>query len=340
MSGKPKYNNMKAAVIHHPASVDANPFSFEDVPMPNAKEGQVRIRVEACGVCHTDFHIATGEVNPPVYPIIAGHQLVGIIDQIGEGASIFKLGDRIGVPWLYQTCGQCFYCTNGSENLCPDAIFTGFHVNGGFAEMMVANWDYVIRIPEVMLPKEAAPLLCAGIIGYRAVHLAEIKQGEIVGLVGFGASAHLTIQLLQEWNCKVFAFTRAERHRKHAEELGAVWTGGLEQKPPTQCDRMILFAPRGDFIKPVLANLRNGGTLAINAITMSDIPGFSYSTIAGEKTIRTVTNATRKDAIEFIQLAEKYQFKSTIKEYKLEGLNQALRDMESSRFDGEAVITF
>lgn len=340
MPGKPKFNSMKAAVVHQPAPIASNPLLIEDVPLPTPEIGQIRIKVEACGVCHTDYHIATGELKPPTYPLIPGHQVVGIVDQIGERVSKHKIGDQIGIPWLFETCDRCFYCKNGNENLCLDAHFTGFHVNGGFAEFMVANGDYVFSIPATLKSEQAAPLLCAGIIGYRSIRQAEIKEGETVGLIGFGASAHLTIQILRKWSCKIFVFTRAERHRKHANELGAAWVGDIDQNPPVRCDRMILFAPRGEFIPSAMIHLREGGTLAINAITMSDIPGFPYTTIAGEKTIRSVANATRQDAKEFLEFAEKYQLTSTIKEYKIDDINQAFKDMESSSFDGEAVITF
>lgn len=340
MPGKPKFNSMRAAVVHQPAPIASNPLLIEDVALPTPEIGQIRIKVEACGVCHTDYHIATGEIRAPAYPLIPGHQVVGFVDQLGERANKYKIGDRIGVPWLFETCGRCFYCTNGNENLCLNAQFSGFHVNGGFAELMVANEGFVFSIPTPLKSEEAAPLLCAGIIGYRSIRQADIKEGDTVGLIGFGASAHLTIQLLRKWNCKVIVFTRAERHRKHANELGAVWAGNLDQKPPLQCDRMILFAPRGEFIPSAMTHLRNGGTLAINAFTMSDIPGFPYATIAGEKTIRSVTNATRQDAKEFLEIAEKYQLTPTIKKYKIDDINQAFMDMESSSFDGEAVITF
>jgi propanol-preferring alcohol dehydrogenase len=309
-----------------------------DVPVPEPGPGQVRLQVKICGACHTDLHIVEGDIHPPKMPIIPGHQVVGTIDALGEGVTDFEPGDRVGVPWLYDVDGECQFCQAGLENLCPNARFTGFHVDGGFAEYMLAEADYTLRLPDDLSDEQAAPMLCAGIIGYRSLHQADLQRGERLGLVGFGASAHLAIQVANHWDCDVYVFTRSEEHRRHAEELGAVWVGGAEDQAPQPLDRAVIFAPAGHLVPKILAKLRPGGTLAINAIYMSPIPEMDYDLIYEERTLRSVANATYQDGVEFLQLAAEIPVKATVQSYDLEQANQALEDIKHSRLNGEAIL--
>jgi propanol-preferring alcohol dehydrogenase len=330
---------MKAIRLYTQNSIDQNPLILEEIPVPEPGHGQVRIKINACGVCHTDLHIVEGDIHPPMFPIIPGHQAVGTIDQFSSGSPTnLHLGDRVGVPWLYAACGNCIYCITGQENLCQDAKFTGFHVNGGFAEYMIAESAWVLPLPDMLDDRQAAPLLCAGIIGYRSLVKADLQPGERIALVGFGASAHLAIQVARHWGCEVYVFTRSEDHREHARSLGARWTGGIEDDPPVKLDRAIIFAPSGYLVPATLEKLRSGGTLAINAIYLSDIPGFPYSILYGEKTLRSVTNATYQDGVDFLKLAEEIGIHSTISLYSLNEANRALRDLKQSKINGEAVL--
>jgi propanol-preferring alcohol dehydrogenase len=284
------------------------------------------------------LHIAEGDITPSKIPIIPGHQVVGRVEALGDGVDDWEIGQRVGVPWLHRSCGQCDFCRSGQENLCPQAQFTGFDVDGGFAEHMVAEADYALPLPEGISDLEAAPLLCAGIIGYRSLRRADLQPGESLGLVGFGASAHLAIQVANHWGCGVHVFSRTESHRKLAEELGAVWTGESDQEPPQPLDRIVLFAPVGALVPVMLRKLRPAGTLAVNAIHTSPIPEMPYETIYGERTLRSVANATYQDGIEFLDLASQIDIQVTTEVYPLERVNQALEDMKHSRIDGEAVL--
>jgi propanol-preferring alcohol dehydrogenase len=330
---------MRAMRLSRPRQAEDLPLHLEDVAIPTPAAGQIRLRVSVCGVCHTDLHTVEGEIHPPNLPITPGHQIVGVIDQIGEEATEkFKLGDRVGVPWLHHACGVCPACQRGEENLCEQARFTGFHVDGGFAEFMLAETGYALPIPEEIPDEQAAPLLCAGIIGYRSLKKADLAPGERVGLFGFGASAHLAIQVARHRGCEVYVFTRSENHRRHAEELGAAWVGGAEDQPPKPLDRAVIFAPAGWIVPLALEKLRPGGTVAINAIHMSDIPQMPYALIYGERTLRSVANATYQDGLEFLKLAADIPVRATVQMYKLEEANQALLDMKHSRINGEGVL--
>ena len=314
-----------------------------ELPIPAPGLGQVRVKVSMCGVCHTDLHTAEGEIHPPQFPITPGHQVVGVVDAIGGsiGASqrvAHVIGMRLGIPWLHSACRKCKFCTRGEENLCPNAKFTGFHVDGGYAEYMLADVRYVLPIPENISDEQAAPLLCAGIVGYRALKKADIWPKEHVGLFGFGASAHLCIQVLHHWGCKVSVFTRALAHQEHARQLGAVWAGSAGQNPEKPLDRAVIFAPTGSLVVRALETTRPGGTVAINAIHMSNIPAFPYEKIYGERTLRSVANATYQDGVEFLALAASAGIKSTVSLYPLNEANRALQDLKASRFNGEAVL--
>ena len=342
------YNcRMIAYRLHAPAPIETNPIHLENQSLPQPGPGQIRIKISVCGVCHTDLHLAEGEIHPPHLPITPGHQVVGTVDAFPPRHNVslkphergnLNLGQRVGVPWLFSACGKCDYCLRGKENLCENAKFTGFHTDGGFAEYMLANARDVLPIPDGLTDEQAAPLLCAGIVGYRSLRRAEILPGEHVGLFGFGASGHLCIQVLDYWGCRVSVFTRALSHQQHARRLGAVWAGSAGQNPKELLDRAVIFAPSGALVVRALECVRPGGTVAINAIHMSDIPEFPYDKIYGERSIRSVTNATYKDGEEFLSLAITAGIKSTVNLYPLNDANRALQDMKASRINGEAVL--
>jgi propanol-preferring alcohol dehydrogenase len=330
---------MQAMRLPVQRQVEDQPLVLEDVEIPEPRSGQVRLRVLACGVCHTDLHTVEGDISPPQLPVTPGHQVVGVVDAIGEGVKAkLALGDRVGVPWLYATCGMCAYCQSGRENLCPEARFTGYHIDGGYASYMVAEANFVLRIPDEINEIKAAPLLCAGIIGYRSLRLADLNPGERIGLVGFGASAHLAIQVAHHWNCEVYVFTRSNEHRQLANELGAAWVGGAEDNAPNLLDRAVIFAPAGDLVPIILEKLKPAGTLAINAIHMSPIPEMPYRLIYGERTLRSVSNATYQDGVDFLKLAVEIPIMVTTMPYELQKANQALLDLKRSRINGEAVL--
>jgi propanol-preferring alcohol dehydrogenase len=329
---------MRTMQVLTPTRVESNPLTMVESSIPEPAIGQVRLRVRVCGACHTDLHIAEGDISPPALPITPGHQVVGVVDALGAGVHRFQLGDRIGVPWFYDACGVCPYCLRGEENLCPQARFTGFHVDGGFADYMLVEARFALPIPEGISDEQAAPLLCAGIIGFRSLRKADLKPCERLGLFGFGASAHLAIQVARHWACEVYVFTRSQAHRKHATSLGATWVGGAEDEPPEDLDRAVIFAPAGWIVHEALRKLRPGGTLAINAIHMSPIPELPYPLIYGERTMRSVANATYQDGVEFLSLAQTIPVQPTFEIYDLMDANKALNDIKHSRINGEAVL--
>jgi len=332
---------MKSVRLYSPSSVESNPLLFEDIPIPQPSPGQVRIKISVCGVCHTDLHIVEGEIHPPHLPVTPGHQVVGAVAAISDlqaGMPAFKVGQKVGLPWLHATCGVCEFCLRGEENLCASAQFTGFHVDGGFAEYMLADARFVLPLPDTLSDEQAAPLLCAGIVGYRSLKKSDVRPEERVGLFGFGASAHLCIQVLRYWDCRVYVFTRSKAHQNHARELGAVWAGEASSGGVRSLDRAVVFAPAGELVPIALEKIRPGGTVAINAIHMSDIPSFPYQTLYGERTLRSVANATYRDGVEFLELAVKAGIQSTVNTYLLKDTNQALSDLKASKFNGEAVL--
>jgi propanol-preferring alcohol dehydrogenase len=329
---------MRAQLLRSPALITLSPLEWTGLPDPQPGPGQILVRVRACAVCHTDLHTVEGELAVPHPPVVPGHQAVGEVAALGSGSSGWLVGERAGVFWLYQTCGVCGFCRRGEENLCPSAEFTGLHHNGGYAEYILARSDYALRIPDAFDDIHAAPLLCAGIIGYRSLRRAEIRPGETVGLFGFGASAHLAIQVARHWNCRVFVFTRSAAHREHARSLGAEWTGAAEDTSPAPLDRAVIFAPSGVLVPAALARLRPGGTLAINAISMSDIPALPYNKLYGERTVRSVANATRRDAAEFLQLAAEIPLQVTAHPFHLKEANRVLQLLKESKIEGSAVL--
>ncbi len=328
---------MRAQRLARSGPIDQYPLRREDLPVPEPGAGEVLLRVLACAVCHTDLHVVEGELSAPRLPLTPGHQVVGEVVGTGQGVAL-TAGTRVGVPWLGWACGECDFCRRGEENLCRSARFTGFHRDGGFAEHLVAAADFVLALPEGLADEAAAPLLCAGVIGFRSLRRAELAPGETLGLIGFGASAHLALPVARSWGCRVFVFTRTEAHRRLALRLGAAWAGGIEDEAPAELDRAVLFAPSGDLVPPILRRLRPGGTLAINAIHLSPIPPIPYEILYGERTVRSVANATRQDGRDFLRLAAELDLRPTFSVYPLEDANRALADLRHSRLEGAAVL--
>jgi alcohol dehydrogenase, propanol-preferring len=328
---------MKAATLTSPENISKHPLRIEQVPRPSARTGQVLLRVLACGVCRTDLHIVEGELPRLSEKLIPGHQIVG---QIIEGATPeLPLGTRVGVSWIGGVDGTCWYCQHNLENLCDSATFTGYSVDGGYAEYALARADFVFPLPETLDPLHAAPLLCAGIIGFRSLRVAGVEQGERVGLFGFGASAHLAIAVLRAWKCEVYVSTRGASHRRLAESLGATWVGNETDKPPAELDRAVTFAPSGDVVVAALGSLRKGGVVAINAIHLDRFPQFDYDRLLwGERQIRSVANMTRSDARDFLQLAAEIGLRPKVTAFNLDQANEALAAVKSDAIDGAAVI--
>jgi len=328
---------MKAAVLTTPQPIAKRPLRIEDVPQPEALAGSVLLRVRACGVCRTDLHITEGELRPLHERIIPGHQIVGEI--AGGATAEIPLGARVGVSWIGGVDGQCWYCRAGMENLCDAPTFTGYSVNGGYAEYAVARADFVFPLPAALDGLQAAPLLCAGIIGFRSLRVAGVQPGERVGLFGFGASAHLAIAVLQSWKCSVYVSTRGESHRKLAESLGATWVGKEADRPPVPLDRAVTFAPSGDVVLAALSSLRKGGVVAINAIHLDRMPQFDYDRLLwGERQLRSVANMTRADARDFLQIAAEINLRPKVTVFPLDQANEALLAVKNDAIDGAAVI--
>ncbi|MBZ5573287.1 MAG: zinc-dependent alcohol dehydrogenase family protein [Acidobacteriia bacterium] len=328
---------MKAAVLSTPGNIATRPLQIREVPQPELRDGYVLLRVRACGVCRTDLHIVEGELPVRRERLVPGHQIVG---EIVEGAAPeFPAGMRVGVSWVGGTDGTCWYCRRGLENLCDSPTFTGYNVDGGYAEYAVARADFVFPLPESLDDLHAAPLLCAGIIGFRSLRVAGVEPGERVGLFGFGASAHLTIEVLKASKCLVYVSTRGDSHRRLAASLGAEWVGSETDKPPVELDRAITFAPSGDVVIAALASLRKGGVVAINAIHLDRIPQFDYDRLLwGERQIRSVANMTRSDARDFLKLAGEIGFRPKVTTFSLEHANEALLAVKNDSIDGAAVI--
>ncbi|HEX3153211.1 MAG TPA: zinc-dependent alcohol dehydrogenase family protein [Candidatus Angelobacter sp.] len=328
---------MKAAVLTSPRDVSKHPLEIREVPQPQLQPGEVLLRVRACGVCRTDLHIVEGELRPRCKEIIPGHQIVGEISD--PGATELVEGARVGVSWIGGVDGNCWYCHHGLENLCDSPTFTGYNQNGGYAEYAVVRADFTFPLENRLDDLQAAPLLCAGIIGFRSLRVAEVKHEERVGLFGFGASAHLAIAVLQAWNCEVYVSTRGASHRQLAEELGAVWVGNETEKPPVPLDRAVTFAPSGDVVVAALASLRKGGVVAVNAIHLDRIPEFDYDSLLwGERQIRSVTNMTRSDARDFLRIAVEINLRPRTTVFSLDEANDALAAVKNDSINGAAVI--
>ena len=328
---------MKAAVLSTPQPISERPLQVIEVADPRIRSGHVLLRVRACGVCRTDLHIVEGELPAKQLRIIPGHQIVGEV--IDGAVDTIPLGRRVGVCWLGGTDGTCAYCKKGLENLCDSPTFTGYTVAGGYGEYAFARTDFVFPLPDALDDLHAAPLLCAGVIGFRSLRVAGVEPGERVGLFGFGASAHLAIAVLQAWKCDVYVATRGKSHRELAESLGATWVGAEMDTPPVELDRAITFAPSGNVVIAALSSLRKGGVVAINAIHLDRIPQFDYDTLLwGERQIRSVTNMTRSDARDFLALAAKIGLRPKVKVFSLDQANDALIAVKNDAIDGAAVI--
>jgi propanol-preferring alcohol dehydrogenase len=325
-------------ILERPRPVADLPLRVQELPTPTPGPGEILVRVRCCGLCHTDLHTVEGDLQLPKLPVVPGHQIVGIVDAHGLGAKIFKKGDRVGIPWLHSTDNQCDYCRRGLENLCDQAQFTGYHVNGGYADYTIVHEDYAYCIPEVFSDENAAPLLCAGIIGYRSYRLSGVQPGQRLGLYGFGASAHLVLQFARHQGCEVYVFTRTPIHREFAQRLGAAWVGSAEDTPPHPLDSSIIFAPAGALVPQALRVLRKAGTLALAGITMSSIPAMDYSLLYHERVLRSVANSTRQDAREFLQLAAEVPLQTEVELFSLEQANQALLALKKSEIKGAAVL--
>lgn len=328
---------MKAAILTTPQPVSKHPLEMREIPRPELKPGHVLLQVRACGVCRTDLHIVEGELPPVHEAVVPGHQIVG---EVLDGATTeLSAGSRVGVSWIGGTDGTCSYCQRGLENLCDSPTFTGYSVNGGYAEYAVARADFVFPLPATLDDLHAAPLLCAGIIGFRSLRVAGVQRGERVGLFGFGASAHLAIRVLQSWKCDVYVSTRGASHRNLATSLGATWVGSDTQRPPVELDRAITFAPSGDVVIAALSSLRKGGVVAINAIHLDRIPQFDYDRLLwGERQLRSVANMTRADARDFLQIAAEIALHPKVTTFPLDQANEALAAIKSDSIDGAAVI--
>lgn len=330
---------MKAMLLEFPAPVLENPLHLVELPTPMPGPGQVILKVNYCGVCHTDLHTVEGELPLARLPLIPGHQVVGRVADLGPGVQRLKMGDRVGVAWLYHTCGACRYCREGRENLCEEAIFTGLHHDGGYAEMVAVYEDFVYPLPEGLPDPVAAPLLCAGIIGYRALRQSAIQPGGRLGLYGFGASAHIAIQVARYWGCEVLVFTRSPGHQELARHLGAAWVGQAQDTPPTKLDSAIIFAPAGNLVPTALKHLDRGGTLALAGIYMTAIPTLDYDQdLYYEKTLRSVTASTRQDGLELLDLAARIPILPQVQIFPLEEANRALQLLKAGGIDGAGVL--
>jgi len=330
---------MRALVLSATAPIETAPLRLDTRPTPVPGPGEILVRVSACGVCRTDLHIVEGELPPVRASIVPGHQIVGRIERAGSGARRFALGDRVGIAWLRGTCGVCEACRSGRENLCERAVFTGYHADGGFADYAVVPEAFAYAIPPVFGDAEAAPLLCAGIIGYRALALSEVKPGGRLGLYGFGASAHVTLQVARARGCEVFVCTREESHRALARRLGATWVGGIRDVMPAKMHGTILFAPVGELVPVALENLDRGGTLALAGIYMTAVPPLEYERdLFYERTIRSVTANTRTDGEELLAEAARIPIRTAVTTFPLEGANRALALLKRGGFAGAGVL--
>lgn len=330
---------MKAMLLEDEDDVSTNPLKACDVPLPKPGKGQVRVKVHVCGVCRTDLHIVEGELPASTRPIIPGHETVGIVDQLGPGVTTLKEGDRVGIAWLQATCHTCEFCQTGRENLCERAIFTGYHMNGGYAEYALVSEHFAYPIPDIFSDEEAAPLLCAGIIGYRALRRSQVKPGQRLGLYGFGASAHITIQIAHNWGCDVYVCSLREEHRNLARQLGAVWVGEAADMPPDTLHSAILFAPAGELVPPALRALGKGGTLALAGIYMTPIPSLDYTReLFQERTLQSVTANTRQDGLDLLREAAAIPIRTHTVPFPLEEANTALQELKAGKIQGAAVL--
>ena len=333
---------MKAVVLNKTSPIEEKPLELTDLPRPTVADDQILVKVLVCGACHTDLDEVEGRLKPTKLPIVLGHQIVGRVADKGKAVTKFKTGDRVGITWLYSACGECNFCQRGNENLCGEAEWTGKDVDGGYAEYMVISEDFAYPLPKRFSDSEAAPLLCAGVIGYRTLRLAEITDGQIIGLFGFGACAHIVIQIIKYKfpNSPVFVFTKTAEHAKLAESLGAAWTGRSGDQPPAKLNKAMDFTPVGECVRDALAVLDRGGRLVINAIRKeTPVPPLDYARYLWlEREIKSVANVTRADAEEFLPLAAQIPIVPTIEEFPLAQANEVLIKLKHSKLRAAAVL--
>jgi alcohol dehydrogenase, propanol-preferring len=329
---------MKAMSLRNTHAIEESPLQLSDILIPEIGESELLVRVHTCGICHTDLHIIAGELFQKKSPLTLGHQVVGIIEKVGLKVANHKVGERVGIPWLNSTCGLCEFCIRGQENLCHDAKFTGYDVDGGYAEYIIVNQNYAYSLSDKFSDESAAPLLCAGVIGFRSMRLSNVESGGRLGLIGFGASAHIVIQVARYWNCETYVFSRNDKHRLLAEQLGATWTGTPDDVPNKYLDSVISFAPVGDVVPKGLKILRKAGTLVLAGIYMSSIPKFDYNLLYHEKIIRSVANSTRKDVTDFLKLAEEIPVKTEVELFQLKEANRALQLLKMGKINGAGVL--
>jgi len=329
---------MKALLLKKSKPISEKPLQLVEIPEPVIGNDEILVRVSVCGACHTDLHIIEGELLLPKLPIVPGHQIVGRVEEVGAGVSGFKKGDRVGVPWLNSTCGKCKFCTSNRENLCGDAKFTGYSVDGGFAEFVKVKGCFAYHLPEGIPDENVAPLLCAGVIGYRSYKLCGLRRGEILALYGFGASAHIVIQVARFQGQRIFVFSRSSQHRELAIKLGAEWAGSIDQSPPEKTDAGIIFAPAGNIVPVAMKNLDRGGRLVCAGIHMSPIPGMEYGLLYYERVLMSAANSTREDVREFLKLAVEAKVQTVVRVQPLVEANQLLRDLKNGLINGAGVL--
>lgn len=330
---------MRAMILSAPGAIENEPLRLVEIPIPEPGPGEVLIRVEVCGVCRTDLHVVEGDLPPQKPSIVPGHEVVGRVEMRGSGASRFRVGDRVGVAWLHASCGACPYCRRGDENLCDHPQFTGWHVDGGYAEYTVAPEAFIYPLPEEVSSREAAPFLCAGIIGYRALCRSDVQREQPLGLYGFGASAHVVIQIARHWGCPVYVCTRGDRHQALARQMGAVWVGPADALPPEKLRSAIIFAPAGELVPIALEALDKGGTLALAGIYMTPVPELDYQKyLFLERNVRSVTANTRRDGEALLRLAAEIPLHTHTEEFPLEQANQALYRLKYDQINGAAVL--
>src|SRR3989442_7229398 len=329
---------MKACLLRAPAAMETNPLKYAEVPVPQPKSGEVLVRVRACGVCRTDLHVIEGQLPPRKSPVIPGHQVVGIVERQGESTRRFGIGDRVGIAWLHRTDGTCEYCKANAENLCDNPTFTGYSVDGGYAEYIVAPEAFIYPIPARFPDEQAAPLLCAGIIGFRSLRLSGIKAGGRLGFYGFRAAAAVATPVARHWNVEVFASTRDVRHQKLALELGAAWAGGTHDEPPKKLDGAIIFPPAGEIVPAALKALKKGGALILGGIHMSPIPSLSYDFLYQGLVVRSGANNTRQDGQDFLRVAAEIPIRTHVEIFPLADANRALNALKNDAIPGAAVL--
>ncbi len=330
---------MKAMVLGASGPVAGDPLEPRDVPVPEVGPEDILIRVRVCGVCHTDLHAVEGELPETKFPLIPGHEIVGVVEKAGERARRFEVGDRVGAAWLRSTCGSCRFCRSGRENLCESARFNGYHADGGYAEYMAVPEKFAYAVPDRFSDEEAAPLMCAGIVGYRALALSDFVRGGVLGLYGFGASAHIALQIARHRGARVFVFTRSEEHRKLALELGAEWAGAAKDEPPAKLTNAVIFAPVGALYLDALRALDRGGTVASAGIHMSPIPELDYDGLLyHERRMVSVANATRTDGEELLKVAAEVPVRTTVRAFPLEAANDVLKLLKAGKITGAAVL--